>query len=77
MFEELKAAGLLGIEVIHSDHSAERQAHYAAIARSLGLIQTGGSDFHGAIKPNVALGRGIEDNVRVPAALLEGLGATT
>jgi predicted metal-dependent phosphoesterase TrpH len=71
MFEELKEAGLLGIEVIHSDHSAERQAHYAEIARALDLIPTGGSDFHGSVKPSVALGRGINDNVRVPTAILD------
>jgi hypothetical protein len=73
MFEELKEAGLLGIEVIHSDHSAERQAYYAEIAQSLDLISTGGSDFHGSVKPKVALGRGINDNVRVPASSLDSL----
>lgn len=75
VFEELKAAGLLGIEVIHSDHSAEQQAHYAGIAEEIGLLPTGGSDFHGSIKPKVFLGRGINDNVRVPVAMLDALSA--
>jgi 3',5'-nucleoside bisphosphate phosphatase len=70
MFEELKDAGLLGIETIHSDHSLERQAYYANIAQELDLIATGGSDFHGSVKPKVAFGRGIDDNVRVPSAFL-------
>jgi 3',5'-nucleoside bisphosphate phosphatase len=75
MFEELKAAGLLGIETIHSDHSPERQAYYANIARELDLIPTGGSDFHGSVKPKVAFGRGIDDNVRVPSTFLKAMTA--
>lgn len=73
MFEELRAAGLLGIEAFHSDHSAEQQAYYAETAQELSLIATGGSDFHGSVKPKVAFGRGIDDNVRVPSTVLDGL----
>jgi 3',5'-nucleoside bisphosphate phosphatase len=62
--ERLKRAGLIGLEVYHSDHSAERQAYYLEMARSLDLVPTGGSDFHGAPKPDVALGTG-RNNVRV------------
>ena len=43
----LAEAGLDAIEIYHSDHSAEVRRHYRAIARSLGMATSGGSDFHG------------------------------
>jgi predicted metal-dependent phosphoesterase TrpH len=66
----LKAAGLQGLEVYHSDHPAELQAHYRQLAEELDLVPTGGSDFHGAIKPDVQLGAGRRGNIRVPADFL-------
>jgi 3',5'-nucleoside bisphosphate phosphatase len=40
-------AGLQGIEVYHPEHSWRQTAHYRSLARELGLIVTGGSDYHG------------------------------
>lgn len=40
-------AGLDGIEALHFSHDTEQRAHYRALARDLGLLVTGGSDFHG------------------------------
>ncbi len=45
------------------------------MATKLGLIVTGGSDFHGAPKPGVILGSGRRGNVQVPAELLGELAA--
>lgn len=42
----LAAAGLDGIEVYRADHDAEKFTRYGAFARELGLVATGGSDFH-------------------------------
>ena len=39
--------GLDAIEVYHSDHAPEHVAAYRAMARKLGVLITGGSDFHG------------------------------
>jgi hypothetical protein len=39
--------GLDAIEVYHSDHSPEDQQRYTAMARRLGVLESGGSDFHG------------------------------
>jgi predicted metal-dependent phosphoesterase TrpH len=39
-------AGLDALEVYHSDHDAAATAHYLAMAQSLGLAISGGSDFH-------------------------------
>ncbi|MDN4073271.1 PHP domain-containing protein [Fictibacillus terranigra] len=43
----LKEQGLAGLEVYHSDHSAEQEAHYRHLAERYQLIPTGGSDYHG------------------------------
>jgi predicted metal-dependent phosphoesterase TrpH len=37
---------LQAIEVFHTDHTPEKAAEYDALATSLGLLQSGGSDFH-------------------------------
>lgn len=71
ILRRLKDAGLLGLEVYHSDHSAELQAHYHRLAKELDLLPTGGSDFHGEVKPNIELGTGLRGNVRVPLEFLE------
>lgn len=69
----LKAAGLQGLEVYHSDHPPELQAHYRQLAEELELLPTGGSDFHGAIKREIQLGTGLRGNIRVPAEFLDRL----
>jgi predicted metal-dependent phosphoesterase TrpH len=43
----LARTGLDAIEAFHSDHDAALVARYVAVARKLGLLLTGGSDFHG------------------------------
>jgi 3',5'-nucleoside bisphosphate phosphatase len=44
----LADAGLAGIEVFHLDHDEAERARLSRLARSLGLIATGGSDDHGS-----------------------------
>lgn len=46
----MAAAGLVGLEVDHPDHDADDRAHAAGLARELGLIGTGSSDYHGTNK---------------------------
>ena len=43
----LADAGLDAIEARHSDHDPATEARYRALAADLGLLVTGGSDFHG------------------------------
>jgi len=43
-------AGLVGLEVDHPDHDAADRDHAAGLARELGLIGTGSSDYHGTNK---------------------------
>lgn len=65
---ELVGYGLKGIEVYHTDHSMIVTRHYEELAKSLGLLVTGGSDCHGAGK-----GRALIGTVRVPYELVEKL----
>lgn len=54
--EELKDAGLAGIEVDHQDHDAAARAGLRELGADLGLVMTGSSDFHGDGKVNHELG---------------------
>ncbi|MED2973161.1 PHP domain-containing protein [Fictibacillus sp. B-59209] len=47
LIPQLKEHGLAGLEVYHSDHSAEQEVHYRNLAERYQLIPTGGSDYHG------------------------------
>lgn len=58
MLTELKSLGLDGVEVYYTEHSDKYTALVEGLAQRLGLLMSGGSDFHGAVKPGVALGRG-------------------
>ncbi|MGH7670411.1 MAG: PHP domain-containing protein [Gemmatimonadaceae bacterium] len=59
--EALAAQGLDGVEILHPSHGAEDVARLRAIADHLGLLPTGGSDWHGADGGPRALG-----SMRVP-----------
>lgn len=52
VIEQMALAGLAGIEVDHRDHSPQARERAAALARRLGLLATGSSDYHGTGKPN-------------------------
>jgi predicted metal-dependent phosphoesterase TrpH len=45
-------AGLAGLEVHHRDHGPDDVVRLQRLARGLGLLQTGSSDYHGAGKAN-------------------------
>ncbi|MDG9702186.1 PHP domain-containing protein [Streptomyces sp. DH37] len=47
---ELAAAGLDGVEVDHMDHDAATRDRLRGMARDLGLLATGSSDYHGSRK---------------------------
>ncbi|NLZ54042.1 MAG: phosphatase, partial [Thermoanaerobacteraceae bacterium] len=46
---ELISNGLMGIEVIHKDHTQTNTAHYTKLALENNLLLTGGSDSHGEV----------------------------
>jgi predicted metal-dependent phosphoesterase TrpH len=59
-FAELADLGLNGIEVDHPDHDAAGRSELNLIARNLGLIRTGSSDYHGTNK-TLRIGQGTTD----------------
>jgi hypothetical protein len=72
VIRRLAQAGLDGLEVNYPYVEARSKAtpaaarrlvaHFGALAAELGLLQTGGSDYHGAAKPAIELGQaGLSD----------------
>jgi predicted metal-dependent phosphoesterase TrpH len=53
----LAEAGLDAIEVHHSDHAPDVRERYRALADSLGVATSGGSDFHGFGETRATLGQ--------------------
>jgi len=60
--------GLMGLEAYYPEHSQSMVNFYLNLAKELGLLVTGGSDFHGSAKPDVKLGK-----VKIPWELVEKL----
>ncbi len=53
---ELRESGLIGLEAYYYEHSPEQTDFLLALANRLGLIVTGGSDFHGTSRSGGELG---------------------
>ncbi|HKX73885.1 MAG TPA: PHP domain-containing protein [Acidimicrobiia bacterium] len=68
----LKEAGLTAMECYYPLYSPLEREGYVALARSYGLVPSGGSDYHGLYKPGIELGRGRGDLV-VPDSVLAEL----
>ncbi|HWJ03969.1 MAG TPA: phosphatase, partial [Verrucomicrobiae bacterium] len=57
IFDKLVEAGLKGLEVFHPNHDKQLEQRYTGIAKKLGLMMTGGSDYHGpSRKEGIELG---------------------
>lgn len=72
LLTELKALGLDGIEGYYTEYDEDMNRRYRQMAADLGLLLSGGSDFHGDNKVNYNLGTG-RGNLRIPYSLLESL----
>jgi len=69
---KLKQAGIQGVEVYYSGHTPNQTRLFAELAKRHDLLMTGGSDFHGAIQPEIEMGSGQGDLI-VPFELFEKL----
>lgn len=67
-----KSCGLDGMEVYYPKFDAQATALAEQIAKEFRLLPSGGSDFHGENKPDIALGTG-KNNLNIPHFLLEDL----
>ncbi len=69
---ELKGYGLCGIEGYYTDYTPEMQAKYHTLADEMGLMISGGTDFHAAMKPHISIGTGL-GNMKIPYSVLEDM----
>ena len=58
LVSKLKDAGLVGIEAIYSTYELRDERQIKELAKKYDLLVSGGSDFHGANKPDIDLGTG-------------------
>lgn len=68
----LKDLGIKGVEVYYSSHNQYESSRLKEIAKLYSLLPTGGSDFHGANKPDIDMGSG-RGGLRVSDLLLDDI----
>ena len=68
LIEPMAAQGLAGVEVYHGEHTQEQRLRLAETARRLGLVATGGTDYHGPEGPSGEMG-----SSEMPAGVLGDL----
>ncbi len=68
----LTEMGLRGLEVYFPEHTADLVDYYTRIANRYNLLMTGGTDFHGDVKPEIKMGSG-RGNLFIPYELYEKL----
>jgi predicted metal-dependent phosphoesterase TrpH len=72
--ERLRAAGVDAVEVVHPAHDAELSARLEALAKTLGLLRSGGTDWHGE-REAVEDGRADLGSLTVPGEWVDALEA--
>jgi predicted metal-dependent phosphoesterase TrpH len=72
LLRELGEMGLEGVEVFYPEHTEKMAVIYADVAKRLGLVCTGGSDFHGNFRDRSYLGK-ISQGQYLDYGLLKGL----
>lgn len=72
LIADLKEIGIKGIEAYYPEHTKTQVAYYLQLAEKHKLLVTGGTDFHGSLKPDVRMGSGKGD-FHVPYHLYEKL----
>ncbi len=70
--KELKGYGLCGLEGYYTDYTPEMQEKYQSMAKELGLMISGGTDFHAKMKPHISIGIGT-GNMRIPYSVVENM----
>lgn len=75
LVQELKAAGLMGIEAVYSTYTPPEERDMRKLADKYNLLITGGSDFHGTHKPGLDLATGY-GKLFIPEEILDALKQT-
>ena len=68
----MEKIGLVGIEAIYSTYNTAEERQIRGLASKYDLKISGGSDFHGANKPDIRLGIG-RGNLKIPYELAVNL----
>ncbi len=68
-FKYARSIGIGGIEAYHSNNKPGDTEKFKKMANELGMYITGGSDFHGDLKPDIEIGTGRGD-LMIPGSLL-------
>jgi len=71
---ELVEGGLDGVEAVYASYTPDQRSWLRRLAKRLGIVATGGSDFHGSFKPGLHVGTGRGD-LHVPDDLVDALEA--
>ena len=61
----LKNIGLRGLETTHIHLNELERKFLKELCKKYDLLESGGTDYHGTGKPNVELGTGIDNNVKI------------
>ena len=72
--QKLVCYGLDAVEGYYTEFTPEMEKTFRYFAKKLGLLLSGGSDFHGANKPTIAIGKGY-GNLAIPYTVLDALKA--
>ena len=74
LVKKLSEFGINGLETTYSSYSKNISNQISEVAKKLNLLECGGSDYHGDIKPNINLGFGYENTpMKVPYKFLNDM----
>ncbi|MDL2272424.1 PHP domain-containing protein [Desulfovibrio sp. OttesenSCG-928-I05] len=74
LVRNLAAEGLNALEAWHSEHDTAATRTVVTLADRHGLALSGGSDYHGWVKPTIKIGTG-KGSLRIPYSVMERLHA--
>lgn len=69
----LKSLGLDGMEQYYPNYTDEDAAFAHAMIDKYDFIPTGGTDFHGTNRPEIDLGTGLDNNIKIPYSFYEAI----
>lgn len=69
---DLQQAGIDGFEAYYGEYSPTEQKYFLELAARLGMLPSGGSDYHGSNKPGLEPGRG-RGALKIPDSVLDAL----
>jgi 3',5'-nucleoside bisphosphate phosphatase len=75
LLSSLRDRGITGVEAYYGGTTEETRRVVAKVTRDVGMVPTGGSDYHGTYKPDVALAKGRFGDLHVQDEVLVELKA--